>query len=84
VTRIVAPLAVQCLLPMAAPGLSLERTSASESAYAAIYARHYTGSRGAIGRQLHYFVRLDGRVLGIVAAGEPMFRLCETDAGRDP
>ena len=72
-TRIVAPLAVQCLLPTAAPGLSLERTSASESAYADIYARHYTRSRGLIGRQLHYFVRPRDRRLGLalVVAGEP-------------
>lgn len=73
-TRIVAPRVVQEMLPLAGPGPSIVRTSPAESAYAAIYARHYTRSRGAIGRQLHYLVRLDGRVLGIVAAGEPMFR----------
>lgn len=71
-TRIVAPVAVQASLDLCA-GL-LERVSPNDSEYAAIWSRHYTRSRGAIGRQTHYLVRLGGRVVGIVAAGEPMFR----------
>jgi hypothetical protein len=48
--------------------------SCSDPTYAAIYSRHYTGSKGQIGRQLHYLLWHAGRVLGIAAAGEAMFR----------
>lgn len=76
-TRIVQPTAVQLTLPVQGDGIALERVygaHASWSEYAAFWARHYTGSRGAIGRQFHHVVRLDGRAIGIIAAGEPMYR----------
>lgn len=60
-TRIVAPDAVQLSFPTVDAGLSLERVyggHAGWSEYTAIWARHYTRSRGAVGRQFHHLVRL--------------------------
>jgi hypothetical protein len=80
VTRIVSPGGAQYALDTSTePGLSLERVSPSTRAYAAFWARHYPGSKGAIGRQLHYLVWLDGQMLGIIAAGEAMFRCAPRD-----
>lgn len=79
-SRIVSPGGAQLALDTSLEaGLSLERVSPSARAYAAFWARHYPGSKGAIGRQLHYLVWLDGRLLGIIAAGEAMFRCAPRD-----
>lgn len=72
-TRIVAA-GDQIHLAFGGTGLAVERVMPNDRVYSAFWARHYTGSKGAIGRQLHYLCLVDGKVVGICAAGEAMYR----------
>lgn len=82
-TRIVSPGGSQLALHtgLGYGRIDLERVSPTTASYAAFWARHYPGSKGAIGRQLHYLVWLgySPRLAGIIAAGEPMFRCAPRD-----
>jgi len=52
-------------------GLFLERTKKGNKTYATIYLEHYPGSKGIVGRQLNYFIKYDGEIIGIIGCNSP-------------
>ena len=52
-------------------GLFLERTKKGNKTYSTIYLEHYPGSKGIVGRQLNYFVKYDGEIIGIIGCNSP-------------
>ena len=49
----------------------LERTTKGNKEFATIYLNHYPGSKGIVGRQLNYFIKESGRILGIIGGNSP-------------
>lgn len=60
-------------------GLLLRRVPAGDPHLGTLWSRHYTGSRGAVGRQLHYLIYYDGQLIGAISGGSAVFK----NAGRD-
>lgn len=52
-------------------GLELERTTKGNKLYSTLYLEHYPKSKGILGRQLNYFIKKDGKVIGIIGVNSP-------------
>jgi len=52
-------------------GLILELTNKGNKLFASLYLEHYPKSKGIIGRQLNYFVKRDGNIVGIIGVNSP-------------
>ncbi|KKM13641.1 hypothetical protein LCGC14_1714180 [marine sediment metagenome] len=52
-------------------GLVLELTKKGNKLFATLYLEHYPESKGILGRQLNYFIKRDGMVVGIVGVNSP-------------
>ncbi len=65
-----AKLVIQNELPFN-NNLYLERTTKGNKVYATLYLTHYPGSKGIVGRQLNYFIKRSGEILGIIGGNSP-------------
>lgn len=54
-------------------GLHLQRTPFDNSYIQLLWRQHYVGSKGTVGRQLHYIVYWNGVAVGAISAGSAMF-----------
>lgn len=61
------------------PNLELEKCKRSNPIYQEIRNRHYVENHGCIGRQFHYLVKLDGRVIGIISGASPVWACSPRD-----
>jgi len=52
-------------------GLLIEKTKKGDKTYSTIFLNHYPGSKGVMGRQLHYFIKLNGEIIGIIGFNSP-------------
>jgi len=52
-------------------GLQLELTTKGNKLFASLYLEHYPESKGIIGRQLNYFIKRDGKIVGIIGVNSP-------------
>jgi|TARA_Y100000296_G_C5084510_1_gene211701 hypothetical protein len=52
-------------------GLELERTTKGNKLFATLYLEHYPQSKGILGRQLNYFIKKDGKVVGVIGVNSP-------------
>jgi len=55
-------------------GLVLERTTKGDKIFSTLYRTHYPKSKGIIGRQINYFIKKDGELLGIIGGSSPPLR----------
>lgn len=51
--------------------LELEITTKGNKLFASLYLEHYPESKGILGRQLNYFVKRKGRIVGIIGVNSP-------------
>lgn len=51
--------------------LNLERTQKGNKIFATLYLTHYPESKGIVGRQCNYFVKKDGKIIGIIGGNSP-------------
>lgn len=51
--------------------LSLEITTKGNKLFATLYLEHYPESKGILGRQLNYFIKREGMVVGIIGVNSP-------------
>lgn len=54
-------------------GLHLQRTSFDNAYIQLLWRQHYVGSKGTVGRQMHYIVYWNGKAVGAISAGSAMF-----------
>lgn len=52
-------------------GLSLETTTKGNKLFASLYLEHYPESKGIMGRQLNYFIKREGMIVGIIGVNSP-------------
>ncbi len=52
-------------------GLELEITNKGNKLFSTLYLEHYPRSKGIMGRQLNYFIKRDGKVIGIIGVNSP-------------
>lgn len=52
-------------------GLTIEKTTKGNKTYATLFLEHYPKSKGVMGRQFHYFIKMDGRIVGIIGFNSP-------------
>jgi len=52
-------------------GLALELTKKGNKLFATLFLEHYPESKGILGRQLNYFIKRDGMIVGIVGVNSP-------------
>jgi len=55
-------------------GLHLQRTRKGEKLFATLYLTHYPESKGIVGRQVNYYIVIDGKTVGIVGGNSPPLR----------
>jgi hypothetical protein len=60
-------------------GFSLEVCKSSDHRYQEIRNRHYVPNKGSHGQQLHFLIRLDGVVVGIISAGASVYAVKARD-----
>lgn len=53
--------------------IELDLCKRTDSRYIEIRNRHYVENHGCIGRQFHYLVRLDGKIVGIISGASPVW-----------
>jgi hypothetical protein len=58
---------------LAEPGITLVRTPFDNPFVQLLWRQHYVGSKGTVGRQLHYLIYFDGVAVGAISAGSAMF-----------
>lgn len=58
---------------LAEPGITLVRTPFENPFVQLLWRQHYVGSKGTVGRQLHYIIYFDGAAVGAISAGSAMF-----------
>lgn len=51
--------------------IELQKTTKGNKTYATIYLTHYPGSLGIVGRQLNYFIKKNGKIIGIIGGNSP-------------
>ena len=51
--------------------IELEKTTKGDKTYATIYLTHYPGSLGIVGRQINYFIKRNGKIIGIIGGNSP-------------
>jgi len=54
-------------------GLHLQRAPFGNAYIQLLWRQHYVGSKGTVGRQMHYIVYWDGKAVGGISAGSAMF-----------
>lgn len=59
---------------MSKVSLVLERVKRTDERYQEFRNRHYVDNKGAIGRQLHYLIYVDGDLIGIISGGSAVYR----------
>lgn len=64
---------VICDFTVPQTGLHLQRTSFDNAYIQLLWRQHYVGSKGTVGRQMHYIVYWNGRAVGAISAGSAMF-----------
>ena len=58
---------------LAGDGIHLEPVPFQNPYIQMLWREHYVGSKGTVGRQLHYIVYYDGKAVGGISAGSAMF-----------
>ncbi len=58
---------------IAVEGIHLIRTPFDNPFIQLLWREHYVGSKGTVGRQIHYTVYYNGRAVGAISAGSAMF-----------
>lgn len=53
--------------------IELQRVKLSDERYQTIRDRHYVPNHGCVGRQLHYLIRLDDNVVGIISGASAVW-----------
>lgn len=59
--------------------ISLERVKRTHPVYQEIRDRHYVPNRGTHGQQLHYLIRVDGNVVGIISGASCVWAVKSRD-----
>ena len=62
------------------PGVTLQRTPFQNPYIQLLWRQHYVGSKGTVGRQLHYIVYYQGQAVGGISAGSAIFAHKKRDA----
>ena len=52
-------------------GLTLSPAKKGDKVFATIYLNHYPASKGIVGRQLNYYIKRGGKLLGIIGVNSP-------------
>jgi len=52
-------------------GLHLQRIGKGNKTFATLFLEHYPGSKGIFGRQLNYFIKDGGEIIGIIGFNSP-------------
>jgi hypothetical protein len=58
---------------LAEPGISLVQVPFQNPYIQLLWRQHYVGSKGTVGRQLHYIIYYNGKAVGAISAGSAMF-----------
>jgi len=60
-------------------GIELVRCKRTDITYQAIRDRHYVANRGCHGQQLHYLIKLDGDIVGIISGASSVWAVKARD-----
>ena len=66
-------------------GLNLKRTTKGDKTFATLFLEHYPESKGIMGRQLNYFIKDCGEIIGIIGFNSPPihYKIFDDYFGRD-